>query len=90
MQLTRILSPIATAAIWLMTGQVPAGDQPKPSPTPTARSMDSVIVRSRGFTNLVLNARASAVGFYEKLGYAVIGEEFIDVTIAHVRMVKGV
>ena len=47
-------------------------------------------LRSRGFANLVLHARGSAVGFYEKLGYAVIGDEFIDVTIAHVRMVKGV
>ena len=47
-------------------------------------------LRSRGFRNLVLHARASAVEFYEKLGYAVIGDEFIDVTIAHVRMVKVV
>jgi ribosomal protein S18 acetylase RimI-like enzyme len=47
-------------------------------------------LRSRGFTNLVLHARASAVGFYEKLGYAVVGGEFVDVTIAHWRMVKAV
>ena len=47
-------------------------------------------LRSRGFRNLVLHARASAVEFYEKLGYAIIGDEFIDVTIAHVRMVKVV
>ncbi len=47
-------------------------------------------LRSRGFRNLVLHARASAVEFYEKLGYAVVGDEFIDVTIAHVRMVKVV
>lgn len=47
-------------------------------------------LRSRGFTNLLLHARASAVGFYEKLGYSVIGDEFIDVTIAHVRMAKVV
>src|SRR6185369_6052410 len=43
-------------------------------------------LRSRGFTNLVLHARASAVGFYKKLGYAVDGDEFIDVTVAHFRM----
>ena len=47
-------------------------------------------LRSRGFRNLVLHARASALEFYEKLGYAVVGDEFIDVTIAHVRMVKVV
>jgi ribosomal protein S18 acetylase RimI-like enzyme len=47
-------------------------------------------LRSRGFTNLVLHARASAVGFYEKLGYTVIGDEFMDVTVPHFRMVKAV
>jgi ribosomal protein S18 acetylase RimI-like enzyme len=47
-------------------------------------------LRSRGLTNLVLNARASAVGFYEKLGYTISGDEFIDVTVAHFRMVKVV
>ena len=47
-------------------------------------------LRSRGFTNLDLHARVSAVGFYKKLGYTVSGDEFIDVTIAHFRMVKVV
>ena len=47
-------------------------------------------LRSRGFRTLVLHARTSAVRFYEKLGYAVTGDEFIDVTIAHVRMAKVV
>ena len=47
-------------------------------------------LRSRGLTHLVLHARASAVGFYERLGYTVTGEEFIDVTVAHFRMVKAV
>lgn len=47
-------------------------------------------LRSRGLTNLVLHARASAVGFYEKLGYTISGDEFIDVTVAHFRMVKVV
>jgi len=47
-------------------------------------------LRSRGFTNLVLHARSSAVGFYEKLGYAVVGDAFVDVTIAHFRIVKAV
>jgi ribosomal protein S18 acetylase RimI-like enzyme len=45
-------------------------------------------LRSRGLTNLFLHARASAVGFYERLGYTVTGDEFIDVTVAHFRMVK--
>ena len=47
-------------------------------------------LRSRGVTNLVLHARASAVGFYEKLGYVVVGDVFTDVNVAHFRMVKVV
>jgi hypothetical protein len=47
-------------------------------------------LRARGFRTLVLNARTSAVGFYERLGYSVHGEEFVDVTVPHVRMSKRV
>ena len=47
-------------------------------------------LRSRGFANLVLHARATAVGFYKALGYTVIGDGFTDVTVAHFRMVKAV
>ena len=45
-------------------------------------------LRARGFENFVLNARATAVGFYQKLGFTVIGDEFLDVRVAHFRMMK--
>lgn len=45
-------------------------------------------LRSRGIATLTLHARATAVEFYEKLGYTVIGDDFLDVTVAHFRMVK--
>ena len=45
---------------------------------------------ARGFHRLVLDARVSAVGFYKKLGYAVISDEFIAVTLPHVRMAKTI
>ncbi len=41
-----------------------------------------------GATGLALNARVSAKGFYEKLGYRVAGDEFVEVTVPHVRMEK--
>ena len=41
-----------------------------------------------GYRRIVLNARDTAVPFYEKLGYAVEGEMFEEVTIPHFRMVK--
>ena len=46
------------------------------------------ILSSRGFNSLTLHARTSAVGFYEKLGYESVGNEFIEVTLPHLEMVK--
>ena len=46
------------------------------------------ILSARGFTDLSLHARKSAVGFYEKLGYEAVGEEFTEITIPHRKMVK--
>lgn len=43
---------------------------------------------SCGFTHAYLHARVSAVGFYRKQGYSVMGDEFVEVTLAHVRMDK--
>ena len=47
-------------------------------------------LKARGFRRLVMKARMSAAGFYEKLGYAVVGEEFVDITVPHVTMTKAV
>lgn len=41
-----------------------------------------------GFTYMEMHARKSAVPFYQKLGYNIIGEEFMEVTIPHFKMVK--
>ena len=46
------------------------------------------ILRKRGMTKVVIHARASVVGFYEKLGYTVVGEEFMEVSISHRMMEK--
>lgn len=42
----------------------------------------------RGFTHMLLHARDSAVGFYTKLGYQPVGDEFIEVGIRHQEMEK--
>jgi len=42
----------------------------------------------RGFTRMILHARDTAVGFYLKLGYESVGEEFIEVGVKHQEMVK--
>ena len=46
------------------------------------------IARDRGYRKIIMHARKSAIGFYEKLGYQVTGEEFQEVTIPHYVMEK--
>jgi predicted GNAT family N-acyltransferase len=43
---------------------------------------------ARGVVQLSMHARLTAVGFYEKLGYARTGPEFTEVGIPHVKMEK--
>jgi predicted GNAT family N-acyltransferase len=47
------------------------------------------IARDRGFRKIMMHARKSATGFYEKLGYHVAGSEFQEVTIPHFVMEKN-
>ena len=41
-----------------------------------------------GFRSMVMHARKTAVGFYQKQGYEIVGEEFEEVTIPHFEMQK--
>jgi predicted GNAT family N-acyltransferase len=47
------------------------------------------IARDRGYKKLIMHARKTAMGFYEKLGYKKIGNEFLEVTIPHYAMEKS-
>lgn len=47
------------------------------------------IARDRKFKKIVMHARKTAVGFYEKSGYKKIGTEFEEVTIPHFVMEKN-
>jgi predicted GNAT family N-acyltransferase len=46
------------------------------------------IARDMGYKILVMHARKTAAGFYEKLGYNRTGNEFVEVTIPHYVMEK--
>ncbi len=46
------------------------------------------IARDRGYAYMVLHARETAVPFYIRLGYDVIGEAFEEVGIPHLAMAK--
>ena len=45
--------------------------------------------RARGDREVVLHAQRSAEGFYQRLGYTVRGEPFVEAGIDHVEMVKA-
>lgn len=44
--------------------------------------------RENGCPNVHLNAQTAVEGFYERLGYETVGEEFVEAGIPHVEMVK--
>ena len=46
------------------------------------------IARDRGFKKMMMHARKTALGFYEKSGYKVAGNEFMEVSIPHYIMEK--
>ncbi len=47
------------------------------------------LAQEKGFREIEMVARVSALGFYEKLGYKSEGEEFEEVTVRSINMVKN-
>jgi len=52
-------------------------------------NLAEILARDKGYKKLIMHARETAVGFYEKLGYKVVGDKFIEVTIPHYVMEKS-
>ena len=48
------------------------------------------IAKENGYSTIRMHARKTATGFYEKVGYGVIGEEFTEVGILHCKMEKRI
>lgn len=48
------------------------------------------LARDSRYDTMILNARTTAIGFYEKMGYSIHGDEFIEVGIPHVEMRKKI
>jgi N-acetylglutamate synthase-like GNAT family acetyltransferase len=46
------------------------------------------IARDMGYEILMMHARVTATGFYEKMGYEIKDGQFIEITIPHVIMEK--
>lgn len=48
------------------------------------------LAKDAGYAKMVMNARKTAKGFYEKLGYEIKGDEFVEVTLPHFFMEKNI
>lgn len=46
------------------------------------------IARDNGYKKLIMHARDTAIGFYEKFDYKIVGDEFIEISIPHFIMEK--
>lgn len=46
------------------------------------------IARDMGYRKIIMHARKSAIGFYEKLDYKVTGKEFEEISLPHFIMEK--
>ncbi|NDP20280.1 MAG: GNAT family N-acetyltransferase [Paludibacter sp.] len=44
--------------------------------------------KNSGYKNMMLNARKTAVAFYEKQGYKRISDEFLEINLPHYKMSK--
>jgi ribosomal protein S18 acetylase RimI-like enzyme len=47
------------------------------------------LARDRGYKIIRMHARGNAIGFYEKVGYKIKGDPFIEITIPHYVMEKN-
>ncbi len=52
-------------------------------------SFAETLSRDRGFRKIMMHARDTAVGFYEKFGYVVTGEPFTEINLPHRIMEKS-
>jgi N-acetylglutamate synthase-like GNAT family acetyltransferase len=82
-----ILTQIDPTAVTLRQMAVKAGLQGKGIGRVLMQFAEN-IARDRGYKKVCMHARKSAAGFYERLGYAISGEEFTEVTIPHYNMEK--
>jgi predicted GNAT family N-acyltransferase len=53
----------------------------------TIHDLEDYLARQE-VVHLTLNSRLTAVGFYLKLGYTKVGQEFVEVGISHIKMEK--
>lgn len=82
-----VLTPKGNSVIQLRQMAVDTAVQAKGVGTLLIAYAEQLAVR-KGFTTLMMHARKTAIGFYQKMGYEISSEEFEEVTIPHYEMKK--
>ena len=81
------LTPLDASTVKMRQVAVDPGLQGKGVGTTMVQASEA-FARRMGFRQMVLHARETAVPFYLRLGYTVVGERFEEVSIPHFKMEK--
>ena len=82
-----ILTPMDSSSIRLRQMAVPASLQGKGIGA-SIMSFAEDLARDKGYGRMIMHARDTAIGFYEKFGFHPIGEPFTEVNLPHHIMEK--
>lgn len=82
-----ILTPMDASTLRLRQMAVPANLQGKGIGA-SILSFAEDLARDKGYSRMIMHARDTAIGFYEKFGFRVIGEPFTEVDLPHHIMEK--
>lgn len=82
-----ILTPVNPSTIRLRQMAVPATLQGKGIGA-SIMSFAEDLARDKGFSRIIMHARDTAIGFYEKFGFRVVGDQFNEVNLPHHIMEK--
>ena len=47
-----------------------------------------LVAKAKGYKKICMHARDTAIGFYERCGYSIVGDQFIEVSVPHHEMQK--
>lgn len=84
---TCILTHISSSLMQLRQMAIETGYQNKGIGYKLLRFAEETAAQHQ-YKKITLHARKTAVGFYEKAGYKIVGEEFTEVGIPHLEMEK--
>ncbi len=83
-----MLAPVDTNCVQLRQMAVPGNLQGKGIGA-SILSFAENLAHDKGYKKIMMHARDTAIGFYEKLGYKISGSEFMELNIPHHIMEKS-